>query len=495
VGCKIAALVPAPSPSSDYPRLAAAILFLSLVAGAGLRVWLALNDDGIYWPDEVYQSLEPAHWLVYGYGLLPWEYIEGMRNWTFAGFVALWLKLCQIAGADDPRVYLTVVRLVFGALSLGCAGGAYLLARVYGARRIDAAAGAALCALLAPFLYFATRAMSESAAALPVVVGLALALDRSASRRRVVAGAALVGIAVLLRLQAGVFAIGLLAILGARGERRRAIDALATLAGFAVLFGWLDHLTWANAPGARFDGWFHSAVKYLTFNLIEGNASNWGTSPWSYYFTTMWRAAPAAIAIAVALACLAVRRAAGLWIVAAVFVAAHVAVPHKELRFIIPAVPILCALAAVGIGALPRGLARHAAAAALVLAAAWSGARFHSLTFGDVGQYPNRAEESAYDDSGPVNRLLLAARRRPSLCGLRVDVVHLAWTGGLAYVHRQIPLFNRDQAGVDSGWISHVIAREDTDVRGEIVAREGNLVLVELPVSGCVLPPEYTWIL
>jgi hypothetical protein len=89
--------------------------------------------------------------------------------------------------------------------------------------------------------------------------------------------------------------------------------------------------------------------------------------------------------------------------------------------------------------------------------------------------------------------LLLAARERPTLCGLRVDAVHLAWTGGLAYLHREVPLFNSDQAPVDSGWISHVIARADRAPAGEVVARDGAFVLVELPVTTCVLPPDYRW--
>lgn len=465
---------------------------MGLAAGAVLRVWLALNDDGIYWPDEVYQSLEPAHWLVFGYGLLPWEFIDGMRNWAFPGFVAGLLALCRVVGIDDPRLYLTVVRLVFCAVSLGCAAGAYLLARAYSAGRTEAAAGAALCALLAPFLYFAPRAMSESAAALPVVLGFALALSPAAGRNRTVSGAALVGLSVLFRLQAAVFALALVVILLARRQWRRAGEALATLAVFAILFGWIDHLAWSSVPDTRFDGWFHSAFTYLQFNLIEGNAANWGTSPWHYYFTTLWSAAPLAMVLVAGLSVAAWRRASGLLLTTAVFVALHVATPHKELRFILPAIPLLCALTAIGITALPARR-KWVLTAAVVLVAAISGAQFRSLTFGDVGQYPNRAADSAYDDSGPVNRLLLVAREQPVLCGVRVDVVHLAWTGGYAYLHRRVPLFNADQAPIESGWISHVIARDGADLPGAVVARDGPFVLVQLPPAPCVEPPDYKW--
>ncbi len=469
------------------------ILAVSLVFGGAIRVWLALNDDGIYWPDELFQSLEPAHWLVFGYGLIPWEFVDGMRNWAFPGFVASLLKICQIFGIDDPRTYISFIKLVFGAISLACAAGTYMLARAYAAGRTEAATGAALCALLAPLIYFAPRAMSESASALPVVLGFALALSPSAGRARTVAGAALIGLSVLFRLQAGVFAVALIVILLARRKGGRAVEALATLAFFALLFGWLDHLTWANVPGTRFDGWFHSAFTYLQFNLIEGNSANWGTSPWHYYFTTLWSAAPVAMLLIVALSVVAWRPATGLLVTTVVFVALHVAVPHKELRFIVPALPLLCALTAIGLSALPIGRWRTAVVGAVLLVAALSGARFHALTYADVGMYPNRATESAYDDPGPVNRLLLVARDRPGLCGVRVDAVHIAWTGGYAYLHRRVPLFNADQASLESGWISHVIAREGTEVPGVVVASEGEFVLVELPARPCVWPPDFKW--
>ncbi|HLM42739.1 MAG TPA: hypothetical protein VK458_02675, partial [Myxococcaceae bacterium] len=111
-------------------------------------------------------------------------------------------------------------------------------------------------------LYFAPRAMSENASALPVVLGLALALAPGASRRAGVAGASLLGLAVLLRLQNGVFCVGLVAVLAARRDGRAVRDTLAVLAGWALLFGLLDWLTWGR--------WFHSARVYLDFNLVQG---------------------------------------------------------------------------------------------------------------------------------------------------------------------------------------------------------------------------------
>src|SRR5487761_1150189 len=98
-------------------------LALVLAVGAGLRAWLALHDDGIYWPDEIYQSLEPAHRLVFGYGLQAWEFIAGARNWAFPGTIAVLLKLCTVIGLDRPWQYLAAIKLAFVGVGVATAYG------------------------------------------------------------------------------------------------------------------------------------------------------------------------------------------------------------------------------------------------------------------------------------------------------------------------------------------------------------------------------------
>src|SRR5262250_3404042 len=79
-------------PAEHRRGLGLALLAASLCAGFAFRAWLSFHDDGIYWPDEIYQSLEPAHRLVFGYGLIPWEFVQGARSWALPGLVAGLLK-------------------------------------------------------------------------------------------------------------------------------------------------------------------------------------------------------------------------------------------------------------------------------------------------------------------------------------------------------------------------------------------------------------------
>ncbi|QRN98724.1 hypothetical protein JRI60_06740 [Archangium violaceum] len=484
----MSAPTPTPGESTERP-LARAILVLALGVGAALRVWLGLSNDGIYWPDEVYQSLEPAHRLVFGYGLRAWEFIEGARNWALPGLVAALFELATWVGLGEPRGYLGLTRGVFALLGAATAWGSWRLARAYGASALASAAGASLFALTAVPLYFAPRAMSENASALPVVLGLALALTPGASRRAGVAGASLLGLAVLLRLQNGVFCVGLLGVLVARRDWRGARDALAVLAGWAFLFGLLDRLTWGR--------WFHSAIVYLDFNLLQGKAALWGTAPFEYYGRVLMRSMGAVTVVGVGLSLLAARRAPGLLGMAAAFFLLHALQPHKELRFLVPVLPLFAALAGVGLDAvlrhLPPSPARLALPLAVVAVAGFSGLRVGRLTFGDLGQYEDlKPRASAWDDFGPLNRLLITAGRLPDVCGLKVEAVHLAWTGGYSYFHRDVPLYAHNGPGHASGHYSHVLTVAGGAVAGEVVASEGPFVLVRLPNTRCAPDPAWS---
>ncbi|XXF77286.1 hypothetical protein P2318_30175 [Myxococcaceae bacterium GXIMD 01537] len=482
-----------PLPLPEAPRerrLALGLLAIVLGAGALLRVHLALTDDGLYWPDEIFQSLEPAHRLVFGYGLQAWEFIEGARNWALPGLVAALFQGARVLGLDTPPGYLGFTRGAFALLGAATAWAGWKLARAWGASALAASAGASLLALAAVPIYFAPRAMSENASALPVALGLALALRPGASRRALVAGASLLGVAVLLRLQNGIFCVGLLGVLAARRQWRAAAEALAVLAGWALLFGLLDKLTWGR--------WFHSAIVYLDFNLVQGKAAGWGTAPFSYYGRVLFTGMPWVAGVTAALGLLGLRRAPGLAALAGAFFVLHALQPHKELRFLLPAFPLFTALASVGLEVVlahvrtPR--VRGALALAVVAVGVGSALKAPALTFGDIGQYEDsRPRTSAYDDSGPINRLLTVAGQREDVCGLKVEATHLAWTGGYSYFHREVPLYPHFGPGRESGLYSHVILWGRGAGGGEVVATEGPVSLVRLPGGGCARDSGYTW--
>jgi hypothetical protein len=486
-------------------RIALYVLGGALALGAALRVWLSLNDDGIYWPDEIYQSLEPAHRLVFGYGLLAWEFIDGARNWTFPALVAAVFEVARFIGLDDPRDYLGLTRLTFSAIGVATAFGAYCLARAYGAATLTAACGAAAFALAALMIYLAPRALSETASALPVVLGFSFALWPGAGRRKRVLGASLLGGAVLLRLHDAVFCAGLLGIFAGRRQFRAAIEAGAVFAVWALLYGLIDRVTWG--------GWFHSVFTYVSANLSPEWYQWWATHPVGleppeYYARVLWTSAPVLTVLVGGLSLAAVRRAPGLLAVAIAFFLVHSAFPHKEFRYIVPVLPIFCALAAIGLeevrstalklttqAASDLSWASPTLAIAILASSLFSAAGFHDLTFRDVGQSgPRDPSSSAYDSFGQVNRLLLVAHDQPDLCGLKVEVSGLDITGGYSYLHRPVPLYSASGPARESGYFNYIITWLAAGLPGQVQAFDHGVALVRLR-ERCVADTRYDWLL
>jgi hypothetical protein len=279
----------------------------------------------------------------------------------------------------------------------------------------------------------------------------------------------------------------LLGILAARREWRPCGEAAGVLAGWAVVLGVLDELTWGH--------FFHSARTYVRFNVVEDRADAWGTSPADYYLDTLWTGMPEMALLLGGLALFAVRRAPGLAVACVAFLVLHSIVGHKELRFLMTMTPLLCALAAVGADTITErlhaGLGRLAAHA-LALVALVTGLHAGGLTFADVGAHPDRAAASAWDDYGTVNRLLLRARERDDLCALKVEAPHWAWTGGYTYFHRDLRLYRHDAPPRASQLYNYVITPDVSQRDGRVVAGEPPYVLVRLDHGRCAPDPAFT---
>jgi hypothetical protein len=251
----------------------------------------------------------------------------------------------------------------------------------------------------------------------------------------------------------------------------------------------LDRVTWG--------GWFHSAIAYLDFNLLQGQASQWGISTGGFYLRTLWTSMPSvAVALAV-LVPLGAVRVRGLFLVILAYGILHSMIPHKELRFILPGLPLLCAMAGIGLSWVATVFSRAASnvlALAALACAVTSAAHFHALTFGDLGQYESiKPTASAYDDFGPVNRLLKAAYRVPDLCGLKVEPVHLAWTGGYSYLHRNVPLYPHSGPPRQSRFFNYAIAFAGASPREEVVQSEWPFVLLRVFPGSCAPDPGFSW--
>jgi hypothetical protein len=193
-------------------------------------------------------------------------------------------------------------------------------------------------------------------------------------------------------------------------------------------------------------------------------------------------------------AVLAVVRARELFGIAFLFFIPHLLSPHKELRFLIPLIPLWCVLAAVGLQLALDSKARwlRAGAPALVLGAAvYSAGTVRQLTSQKVGLSDAHAV-SAYDAGGPENRLLLAAHDAADLCGLKILTRDLDFVGGYAYLHRRAPLYGPAGPADNTRFFNYVIAPRGRVV-GRVLSEDSGLVLARIFDGGCEPDRSYNW--
>jgi hypothetical protein len=321
--------------------------------------------------------------------------------------------------SDTPLAYLYQTRLMASILSLSVVFVGFRVAhRRYGLWAAVLTGG--FCAVWFDTIWFASAVMTEVLAAHVALLGFWL--NEGTGRRRLAAAGACSGLAVCLRYQ---YAPALFAI--AAWQNRLAWRRWGWLiaGGLPVLLlcgGLLDWLTF-GLP-------FQTMWLNFRLNATLGVASAMGSDPPVFYLNYL---VVALLPLVIPLV-LGAPAAPALSIGALVTVLMHMAIPHKEPRFIYLAIAIAPILIGLGAARLLRPVVRHRAvpAVAAVLAA---GAAMSAWAAVAGPLAPRWAFERA------TIQAFLAAHDTPALCGLGVRDVPMFGTGGYTYLDRDVPLY------------------------------------------------------
>jgi phosphatidylinositol glycan class B len=440
---------------SSRKRTVAGCVLLVLLALA-LRIGLAEKITTVFQPDEIFQSLEPAHRLAYGYGVITWEWIVSMRSWVVPFFLSVIMRMTAWMGAGSSG-YLLGVTVALSVLSLTSIWFAYAWARRVSGPMAGWIAALA-CTLHFTLVYFSPRAFSEVIAAHVLLPGLyfgAFAEGKHEKGRLFLAGA-LCGLAVCLRLQlapAVVVAIVYFCYSGSRnpdshhlGWRQRWLPVLCGFVLPVLLFGLVDKVTWSYP--------WQSFVVYFVMNVVKGRASTYGTDPWYAYAEDLLRL----LGPWLLFVWHGARRSPFLAVIVLVIVISHSFLAHKEIRFIYPVVPIALTLASIGfVEILSKSDWRF-------LPRLGSRAIFST----SVGVILISSFFSLYALRGKVKsmgamRAMAALSRDENVCGVGLDNVPWWSTGGETYLHHNVALLDLDsptRLEADSGDVNVLLAPE-----------------------------------
>ena len=305
-----------------------------LILGAVILV-TAWFSETFYFPDEHYQILE---FMALKLGItqaadLPWEYSARIRPWFQPLIYFLIAKPLMLLGLKDMFAIAFALRLATGLFSLAALAAFVraVLPTIEGDEERRAFVGYLPLFGFLPYLF--VRTASETFSAAFFALGLALAIDKRSMPRLVLAGL-FCGLAFESRYQAGLLGLGLFAWLAVIGRAR--LTELTAFVGGGMA---------ALAIGALADRWGYGQwvfppLGYVDVNLFQGLAAHqFGREPVFAYLYLL----PAQIFFAISLVLMAAMVC--MWLrnfrhpvswATLPFVLAHVAVAHKEARFLFP---------------------------------------------------------------------------------------------------------------------------------------------------------------
>jgi hypothetical protein len=317
------------------------------LAALVLRLVVAWWSEKIPYPDELFQYLEQAHRLVYGYGFVPWEYRFGVRNWLLPGALAALLETLRIFGLAQPAVYIPVIKSILSVVSVVVVYASYAIGRNLFSEQAGRIA-AVFSAVWYELLSYATVPTPEVLGAYASLAALALATGPRRDRYPALIGL-LLGLAVALRLQYALSAAAIGAVVLLTWGWRPVVLLAACGAAVLLAAGLLDAWTWGTA--------FVSYYNAVLFNIVHGVGGLFGQQPFVWYFLRLLFASGGLHIVALVSGAVAWRQSWPILLVVAGVLAPHMLLAHKEYRFVFLVVPLLMVLLAHGATVLVAWLA------------------------------------------------------------------------------------------------------------------------------------------
>lgn len=449
-------------------------LSVLLIAIWSIALILRLNEasrtSDLVHPDEIFQTLEPAHRLAYGYGVVTWEWRTGVRSWVFPALLAGIMKATAWLSQGSTG-YLLSIRFLLSFFSLVSVWFAYSWAkRVSGTEA--AMIGAGMSAVWYELVVFAPSALTEVVASHCLLPGLYVGMygDHFSEKKRMLLVGVCCGLAMSLRIQLAPAVLFAIAYFCYHNWRERWAPLTLGLSMPLLAFGVVDWITWSHP--------FHSFYAYFWVNLIEGRSTAYGIQP-SYWYLLVLISHLGPIMI---LCLMGARKSIFLNWLSMLILIPHSLVPHKEVRFLYPLIPLLLTLAAVGLG----DFIKHHIAGRILSPNATV---FASLCMSvALCQFMQSRFSYWMKDSGAMTSLSFLSYDR-SLCGLGLSGVRWFNIGGYTHLHQNVPIVVLKDSRTELSSVNAILTDRGIDINGFELDRCWNEVCLYRSRAPCLDGP------
>ncbi len=315
-------------------------LFIFIFLSAFIfRTYAAFTSIAQLYPDEIFQTVEMAHKIVFGKAITYWEFEVGARSWVFPGIIAGVYKILNLIGIDDPYYLNGFVKAFLGIFHSLAVSSFYLISKRWFKDKSTAFIFTVPLTLNYFLSYISARTLTESIA-LPFMifsVHQAIIYIEKYKLKYLLLSAFFAGIAFMLRFQTAVFAFGI-ALSFLTTSRKHIKTSLVfgfSYIGMMAVQGIIDKFTWGS--------FMHSLITYLDYNISKGVANKHGVSPWYFYLQDIASTVSPITYITAGLFCIFIiimmkkRKKEFLFLFPFLFFfIVHCIVQHKEPRFVFP---------------------------------------------------------------------------------------------------------------------------------------------------------------
>ncbi|KAK1234961.1 glycosylphosphatidylinositol anchor biosynthesis [Marasmius sp. AFHP31] len=259
-----------------------------------VRILIAVSTRTVFQPDEYFQSLEPAHRLVFGYGHLTWEWLSPhpIRSIIYPALNVPVYWALKVTGIHDwgrfgDELVILGPRILHGGLAaMTDIGLCNLTKRTLGDRYVSTAFFLSITSFFHGLSL--SRSLSNSLETSLTTIALSYfpwdvsALDQAGTRSRIRKMLVFASLACAVRITTGVIWVYVAAAIAWRLRSRS-----QPLVGFfldSIIVGVL-----ALAPIFVLDTLYYGQATLTPFNFLKTNLSSvslfYGSNPWHFYIS------------------------------------------------------------------------------------------------------------------------------------------------------------------------------------------------------------------